>query len=59
MELPARNQVLIPMRTKDVDHRVGLFESTRAPGGVLMNKTVVDKSGGFWVKAESCWANKY
>ena len=53
MELPARNQVLIPMRTKDGDCRVGLFESTRTPGGVLMTKTVVDsdKSGGFWVKA--------
>ena len=39
------------MRTKDGDCRVGLFESTRTPGGVLMTKTVVDsdKSGGFWV----------
>ena len=53
MELPARNQVLIPMGTKDGDCRVGLFESTRTPGGVLMTKTVVDsdKSGGFWGKA--------
>ena len=51
MELPARNQVLIPMGTKDGDCRVGLFESTRTPGGVLMTKTVVDQSGGFWVKA--------
>ena len=53
MELPARNQVLIPMRTKDGDCRVGLFESTRTPGGVLMTKTVVDsdRSGGFGVKA--------
>ena len=39
---PARNQVLIPMRTKDRDCMVGLFESTRTPGGVLMTKTVVD-----------------
>ena len=53
VELPARHQVLIPMRTKDGDSRTGLFESTRAPGGVLMSKTVVDsdKNGGFWVKA--------
>ena len=53
VELPARNQVLIPMRTKDGDCRVGLFESMRTPGGVLMTKTVVDsdKGGGFWVKA--------
>ena len=42
VELPARHQVLIPMRTKDRDSRTGLFESTRAPGGVLMSKTVVD-----------------
>lgn len=53
LELPARHQILIPMKTKDGDSRTGLFESTRAPGGVLMSKTVVvgDKEGGFWVKA--------
>jgi len=41
------------MWTKDGDSRTGLFESTRAPGGVLLSKTVVDgdKNGGFWVKA--------
>lgn len=52
-ELPARHQVLIPVKTKDRDSRTGLFESTRTPGGVLMSKTVVDgdKEGGFWVKA--------
>ena len=50
MELPARHEVLIPMRTKDGDSRTGLHES---PGEVLMLKTVVDgdKNGGFWVKA--------
>ncbi|PFX12147.1 Retrovirus-related Pol polyprotein from transposon 17.6 [Stylophora pistillata] len=53
VELPARSQVLIPMRTKDRDCRGGFFESTRAPGGVLITKTVVDsdKNGRFWVKA--------
>ncbi|KAJ7365130.1 hypothetical protein OS493_007779 [Desmophyllum pertusum] len=53
VELPARHQMLIPMRTKDGDSRAGLFESKRTPGGVLMSKTVVDgdKKGGFWVKA--------
>ena len=53
VELPARHQALIPMKTKDGDSRTGLFESTRTPGGVLLSKTVVDgdKAGGFWVKA--------
>ena len=48
VELPA--SLLMPMRTKDRDSRVGLFDSTRAPGGVVMTKTVFDsdKCGGFW-----------
>ena len=42
LELPARHQVLIPMKTEDGDSRTGLYEPTRTPGGVLMSKTVVD-----------------
>ena len=53
VELPARHQVIIPMKTKSKDSRSGLFESTRTPGGVLMTKTLVytKENGGFWVKA--------
>lgn len=52
VELPARHQVLIPMRCKDKVNRTGLFESTRTPGGVLLSKTMVTgtQHGNFWVK---------
>ena len=41
VELPARHQALIPVKTTDGDSTTGLFESTRTPGGVLLSKTVL------------------
>ena len=50
VELPATHRVMIPMRSKE--KKSGLFESTRAPIGVLLTKTMVDSSDcNFWVKA--------
>ena len=53
VELPARHQLVIPMRTKDRTSRDGIFESCKTPGGVLLTKTVVQpsKDGSFLVKA--------
>ena len=53
VELPARHQLVIPMRTKDRTSRDGTFESCKTPGGVLLTKTVVQpsKDGSFLVKA--------
>ena len=52
VELPARHQILIQMRTKDRASRDGIFESGKTPGGVLLAKTVVQpsKDGRFMVK---------
>ena len=53
MELPARHQTLIPMRTRDRTSQGGMFECCKTPGGVLLTKTVVQpsKDGSFFVKA--------
>ena len=53
VELPARQQVIIPMRTKDNSSKGGLFEPTKTPGGILMSKTAVQggKDFSFWVRA--------
>ena len=53
VNLPARHQVIIPMRTKDKSCKGGLFEPTKTPGGILMSKTAVQggKDGSFWVRA--------
>lgn len=52
VELPARHQVVIPMRTKDKSCKTGLFEPTKSPGGILMSKTAVQgsKDGSFWIR---------
>ena len=59
VELPARHQVIIPMRMKDKGCKCGLFELTKTPGGVLLSKTAVQggKDGCFWVKAVNLAAN--
>ncbi len=53
VDLPARHQTLIPMRTRDRTSQGGMFESCKTPGGVLLTKTVVQpsKDGSFFVKA--------
>ena len=59
VELPARHQVIISMRTKDKSCKCGLFEPTKTPGGVLLSKTAVqgEKDGCFGVKAVNLTAN--
>ena len=53
VELPARHQALVRMRTKDRSTQGGMFESFKTPGGLLLTKTVVQpsKDGRFVVKA--------
>jgi hypothetical protein len=59
VELPARHQAIIPMRTKDKSCKSGLFEPTKTPGGVLLSKTAVEggKDGSFWVQAVNLTSN--
>ena len=38
VELPARHQVIISMRTKDKSCKCSLFEPAKTPGGVLLSK---------------------
>ena len=58
-ELPARQQVIIPIRTKYKSCKCGLFEPTKTPDGVLLSKTAVQggKDGCFWVKAVNLTPN--
>ena len=60
VELPARHQVIIPMRTKDKSCKCGLFQPTKTPDGVFLSKTAVQggKDGCFWVKAVTIFENQ-
>ena len=53
VELPARHQILVSLRTQDRTTHDGIFESHKTPGGVLPKKGVVQpkRDGSFLVQA--------
>ena len=54
VELPARHQVIIPMRRKDKSCKCGLLEPTKTPGGVIVEENSSVREKRWMFLGQSC-----